>query len=187
MTSCPSYKKAEIADRSFNYIRARERGKRHAHSGSRKRKSNEILFPGRSSKILSTKWNSSPYTFKKLARVTAIYSLLFSQIWILLKCFLIATYSQIYEWIQLPLVSIASLCQQLNLALRLWCGKPASCVPFSVFPILYNFVYHRIENNTGITMCAVMINRKTLSCKQICLFPVCKNLLIVPFHLSFFL
>ena len=146
-----------------------------------------MLFPGRSSKILSTKWNSSPYTFKKLARVTAIYSLLLSQIWILIKRFLIATYSQIYEWIQLTLVSIASLCQQLNLALRLWCGKPASFVPFSVFPILYNFVYHRIENNTGISMCAVMINRKTLSCKQICLFPVCKNLLIVTFHLSFFL
>ena len=146
-----------------------------------------MLFPGRSSKILSTKWNSSPYTFEKLARVTAIYSLLLSQIWILIKRFLIATYSQIYEWIQLTLVSIASLCQQLNLALRLWCGKPASCVPFSVFPILYNFAYHRIENNTGISMCAVMINRKTLSCKQMCLFPVCKNLLIVPFHLSFFL
>ena len=71
--------------------------------------------------------------------------------------------------------------------LRLWCGKPASCVPFSVFPIIYNFVYHRIENNTGISMCAAMINRKTLSCKQMCLFLVCKNLLIVPFHLSFFL
>ena len=56
---------------------------------------------------------------------------------------------------------------------------------FSVFPIIYNFVYHRIENNTGISMCAVMINRKTLSCKQMWLFPVCKNLLIVPFHLYF--
>ena len=75
--------------------------------------------------------------------------------------FLIATYSQIYEWIQVILVSIASLCQRLNLPLRLWRRKPASCVPFSVFPIIYNFVYHRIENNTGISMCAVMKTRKT--------------------------
>ena len=113
--------------------------------------------------MLSTKWNSSPYTFNKLARVKAIDSLLFWQIWILLKRFLIATYSQMYEWIQLILVSIASLCQQLNLALRLWRRKPASCVPLSVFPIIYNFkfVYQRIENNTGISMCAVMITRKT--------------------------
>ena len=112
--------------------------------------------------MLSTKWNSSPYTINKLARVKAIDSLLFSQIWILLKRFLIATYSQMYEWIQLILVSIASLCQRLNLPLRLWHRKPASCVPLSVFLIIYNFkfVYHRIENNTGISVCAVMITRK---------------------------
>ena len=74
-----------------------------------------------------------------LTRVKAIDSLLFSQRWILLKRFLIATYSQIYEWIQLILVSIASLYQQLNLALRLWRGKPESCVPFSIFTHIREF------------------------------------------------
>ena len=45
------------------------------------------------------------------------------------------------------------------------------------FPIICKF-----ENNTGLSMCDVMLNRKTLSYKQMWLFPVCKNLLIVPFQ-----